>query len=94
MNQMDILRIQIKWKILWNDIYFSALHNTLSEVISQAYEQLSVIFEPLNTIFRRNYEGYFKTTKNIVEHKKEQKIHSNTSGYHKIEKRARSNCRK
>ena len=94
MNQMDILRIQIKWKILWNDIYFSALHNTLSGVISQVYGQLSVIFEQLNTIFRRYYEVISKPQKDRVEHKKEQKIHSNTSGYHKIEKRARSNCRK
>ena len=93
---------QTKWRMMWAKIYWSGVYNELTKVVDPLKDLLKDLIIKYNDFFEENEQLYVppksdmvhSNTSNMHRNSVKQVTKCNTSGYCRIDKRARSNCRK
>ena len=93
----------MKWRMMWTKIYWSGVYNQLIILADPLKDLLKGLSDSLCDLFEENEQLYVPpksdmvysfSTSNKYRNSVKQIIKCNTSGYCRIDKRARSNCRK
>ena len=93
----------MKWRMMWAKIYWSGVYNQLIILADPLKDLLKGLNDSLCELFEENEQLYVppksdmlysSNTSNEYRNSVKQITKCNTSGYCRIDKRARSNCRK
>lgn len=93
---------QTKWRMMWAKIYWSGVHNQLIKLADPIEILIKRLSDSLCDLFEENEQLYVppksdmihSNTSSMYRNSVKQVTKCNTSGYCRIDKRARSNCRK
>ena len=94
---------QMKWRMMWTKIYWSGVYNQLIKLADPIEILIKRLSDSLCDLFEENEQLYVppksdmvysSSTSNKYKNSVKQVTKCNTSGYCRIDKRARSNCRK
>ena len=93
----------MKWRMMWAKIYWSGVYNQLIKLSDPLKDLLKGLNDSFYDLFEENEQLYVppksgmvhsSSTSNKYRNSVKQVTKCNTSGYCRIDKRARSNCRK
>lgn len=92
----------MKWRTIWTKIYWSGVYNGLIKLVDPLEDLLKSLISQYDDFFEENEQLYVPPKSNTIHPSNSNKYKNsvkqvtkcNTSGYCRIDKRARSDCRK
>ena len=93
----------MKWRMIWTKLYWSGVYNELIKVVDPLKDLLKDLIIKYDDLFEENEQLYVPPKSDMIHpsnnsnkyrNSVKQVTKCNTSGYCRIDKRARSDCRK
>lgn len=86
--------IQIRWKTIWTKIYCEEVSEIMVDAFKPLFETLGQLADKLSECFTTIASETMYGSRKRITHTKQIKPKINTLGFYRIEKHARSSCRK